>query len=200
MIKTILFDLGNVILFYDHRRSVRKLADLAGRPEEEIQSFIFSRGWKPRFDRGEIFQGEFYRRIKRQFKINLDLPRFRNLWSDIFWLNKPIVPLMHQLKSRYSLCLLSNTDPIHFNFILKKFPVMKLLTRNFVSYKLHCAKPDKKIYRIVLRRLNRPPNEVVYIDDAPEFISAACAVGIKNSILYKNITQLQKELARRNVI
>ena len=54
-------------------------------------------------------------------------------------------------------------------------------------------KPDPEIYHHVLDTLKIEPKETIFVDDLPENIQGAEAIGIR-CILFENAEQLQKEL------
>lgn len=200
MIKAVIFDLGNVILFYDHLRSCNKLADISGHSADEISSYIFSSGLKTKFDRGEIEPAEFYSCISKQFGLNISFKQFSEIWEDIFWLNEPMTQIIRQLKKQYKLYILSNTDVIHLNYFTKMFSITKEFDYLFASCELKLAKPDPEIYKTVLNKIKLSGEECIYLDDAEEFINAGKQAGMFG-IVYKNMTidQLKEELKKLGI-
>ena len=53
-------------------------------------------------------------------------------------------------------------------------------------------KPDPKCYNLAVQKLNIDPNETVCVEDSPKGIQAAIASDIKNLIVVKNTTQVNK--------
>jgi len=60
------------------------------------------------------------------------------------------------------------------------------------------VKPEKRIYEILLERLDVEAYEAVLIDDIKEYINAAQDIGM-NGILFENPQQVMRELGRFGV-
>jgi len=60
------------------------------------------------------------------------------------------------------------------------------------------VKPEKRIYEILLERLDVEAYETVLIDDIKEYINAAQDIGM-NGILFENPQQVMRELGRFGV-
>ena len=197
-VKILIFDLGNVVLKFSHRKAVRKIAGLSGLPERLIYKSIFSSGIERLFDSGRISAKEFYEKISAKSVKSLAYKDFRQAWADIF---KPVPAMdnfLRKLSRKYTLCLLSNTNAIHFPFVKKNFPITGIFDRYFLSYKLGFCKPDKRIFREVLKRYNLKAGECVYIDDINEYAAAAKKLGF-NAVRHKNIKSLEASLKKLGV-
>lgn len=201
MIKTIFFDLGNVIVFFTHSIALyRIIATQKSRTgkilsEEELHRFIFKSGLCRKFDNGNFPAEIFYRKIQKKFNLQISFSEFKKIWKDIFWLNADMSVFIKKAKKKYKLHLISNTDPVHLPYVLKKFPVMNCFDMVFASYKLKVSKPVPKIFRIALGKTNTIPAESIYIDDIKENVDAARSLGI-NGIHYTNIKEFYKKLGQ----
>jgi len=51
-----------------------------------------------------------------------------------------------------------------------------------VSWELGVLKPDARIYRIALERLGVPAGEALFVDDRPENVAGAEAVGMRGLV------------------
>ena len=54
------FDLGNVLLFFDHRLACRQMGALAGVAEETVWQIVFESDLEMRYEAGDIDDREFY--------------------------------------------------------------------------------------------------------------------------------------------
>lgn len=97
----------------------------------------------------------------------------------------------------YRTALLSNTEVPAMQFFFQ------LQYDMFDVAVFSCAegaqKPEGKIYEITLHRLGSAPEQTVFIDDKPEHINGAKQRGL-NTILFKDIKQVKKQLARFGVV
>jgi len=199
MIKAIISDLGRVILDFDHKISISKLVNLINIPAEELNVFIYQSKIDIAFDNGEISAEEFYRYLDGRFNFDISFNEFKEIFTDIFTLKKDVADLLTELKKKYILCLLSNTNAFHYEFCGRKFNILKIFDYHVLSYKIHVMKPHPKIYREAVKLCGVKPEECVYIDDIEEFANAASYLKI-NSIHYKGTDFLKKELEKLNVV
>lgn len=84
------------------------------------------------------------------------------------------------------------TDAIRKNNDLKFFNDL------FFSNEIGLMKPDKKIFKYMLKKIRLKPEECIFIDDLKENIKSAAAIGF-HTIYFQNIKQFQKELAKYNI-
>ena len=54
MIKTILFDFGNVVAFFDHDRALRRLLAHTDRTAEQLWQLVYQDGLAYRYECGEV--------------------------------------------------------------------------------------------------------------------------------------------------
>lgn len=193
MIKIIVFDLGNVILKFNHRIATKRLAEFSAVPEEEIYGCLYNSDLEKAFDRGELNGKEFFAEVKKILKADFTWQDFKSAVENVFQLNTGMDELLKKLKPKFKLCLLSNTNDTHFEYIRRKFPIVNIFDEYFLSYELHMRKPEEEIYLAVLRRCKASGSECVYIDDVQEFADAAEKTGFR-AIRYTGVEDLKKRL------
>lgn len=92
--------------------------------------------------------------------------------------------LLQLKKAGYRLFLLSNTIDVHWGYCVEHlFPyqnhgVEDYFEHCFLSQRMHLAKPDARIYEVVIRQANIHPDETLFIDDLKENCEAAEKLGI----------------------
>jgi FMN phosphatase YigB (HAD superfamily) len=178
-IRAIAFDLGNVLVKVDHGRFCRGLARLSGRSPEEVCAQVFETDLEPDYDTGRITSREFYRLVKVRLGVELPFADFGHLWSDIFEPMEDMEAALARLQGRYPLFLLSNTNPLHFDYIRELFPsVLKPFKAFILSYQVGSRKPEAGIYQALIRQAGRPPRQILYLDDKPPFVEAAQGQGL----------------------
>ena len=177
-IKAILFDMGNVLIFFDAKRSSKAFSKAVGVPEDEIWKAFFVSDLERAYTRGEISSEEFYRRFTEHFRGKGDFETFTKLWNDIFTENHEMVELVKKLKKHYPLYLISNTNDLHFEHLKSQFEIFSYFTRCFPSHLVGHRKPDQAMFEHVLREIKLRPNETVFIDDIAEFVESAMKLGI----------------------
>jgi putative hydrolase of the HAD superfamily len=198
----IIFDLGNVLLTYDHRITCRKLSKLTKNKHstEEIHNFLFNKnGFARRYDEGKITSEEFFRTLTHTFALNIDFQKFMPIWNEIFSENKAISQIVRCLKKRHKIYLISNTNEMHFDYLIKRFNILTVFDKIFPSYALGIRKPKSAIFELALNTAKVEPTQTIFIDDIKEHIESASRLGIKG-ILFTNVEGLKKQLATLGVL
>jgi len=182
VIKTILFDLGNVIIPFDFKIAYARLAEHCGCRTEEIPARIRATGLVAPFERGEIAAEPFVRELSTALGLKLSYQQFCDWWSCVF-LPDTLMPeeLLADLAGRYRLLALSNTNPIHFSMIQGAYPVLRHFDEFVLSYRVGAAKPDAKIYLAAIERAGCGADECFFVDDLAVNVEAARARGIRQA-------------------
>ena len=126
LIRTLIFDLGQVVVPFDWKRGYRALAEFSPYPPEEIRRRIKETGLFGIFERGQVEPADLARRLSAVLEMNVPFEKFRELWSSIF-LPETTLPdeMLAGLHVNYRLLLLSNTDAIHYGWVVAKYPIMR---------------------------------------------------------------------------
>jgi FMN phosphatase YigB (HAD superfamily) len=196
-VTAVIFDLGKVLVDFDHRISCRKIALLAGRSSQEIYESFFENALIKSFEEGKISPPSFYQAVRRLIDIDIPFEQFSLIWNGIFYLtdeNKAAYALLKTLSSRYTLALLSNINELHYAYLKAAVPVFDCFQHLFASCEMGVTKPDPLIYKKALAVLGVEPPQVFYTDDRPEMVAAACALGIRGFV-YTGSVQLRNDLA-----
>ena len=199
MIKAIYLDLGKVIIDYDPTIPLESLKTRSKLPLSEIKQILIEDDTMLRFDRGELSRIEFYKTMCRHLRLDVSRDEFEELWNSLF-LTDPLVSenLLLNLKSRYRLLMLSNTNEIHFEFIWGKFEIVHHIEDRILSFELGCLKPDASIYRMAIDRAGVLPGEILFSDDKVENVEAAREAGIQ-AIRFESEVQLKLAMSEIGV-
>ncbi|MBN1163207.1 MAG: HAD family phosphatase [Candidatus Krumholzibacteriota bacterium] len=200
-ISTVIFDLGGVLLLFDHRTICRRLERRYGIDEDLAYRKIFQSGLEAQFDEGKLTPEQFVVACSAELDRPLDIVEFKNLWADIFRENRPVVELIPRLAEKSTLLLLSNTNAWHMELIKSKFPVIALFDSLVLSYTVGHRKPHRKIFERALRESEDPsrPGRSLFIDDLEENVRAAEALGL-STLLYRTPAALKKKLIQLYLI
>jgi len=199
LIRTIFFDLGQVLVPFELERGFRALAPHCPHPPEEIRARIASAGLVRPFEEGRIEPEEFVRELSRLLDLKVTYERFCELWSSIF-LPETLVPeaMVEALARRYRLILLSNTNAIHYTMLERRYPILRHFHDRVLSYEIGALKPADAIYQEALRRAGCPAGECFYTDDIPEYVEAARRHGIV-AVQFQGAEQLARDLRAHGV-
>jgi FMN phosphatase YigB (HAD superfamily) len=196
-IQGIIFDLGRVLIDFDHGIAARKLSGVMHKTPQEIYDLFFSSGLTQLFEAGQLSPEEFFSKIKEELGLRMEYEDFLPVWNEIFFLseeNKALYGLVRGLRERYKLLLLSNINILHYNYLKEHFPVFDVFHAVIASCEAGAIKPDPRIYRKALDVLALPAQAVFYTDDRPELIEGARALGIRGFV-YRGVEQLKIDLS-----
>lgn len=199
MIRTVLFDLGNVLIPVDFRHCHEALSRICPHPPERVPQILQHSGLPARFEQGELTAGEFVAEACRLLSMRVSDEQFWEVWTRIF-LPEPLIPesLLEGLRPGRRLLLLSNTNCIHFEMALQRYPLLRHFDGYVLSYEVGAMKPSPRIYRHAIARAGCKPEECLFIDDLEINVAAARQEGM-NAVQFFSLPQLQAELRRRGL-
>jgi HAD superfamily hydrolase (TIGR01509 family) len=193
-IKTIVFDFGRVVGFFDHHLTSRRLASYGGLPAEALHSLLFSGSLEDDYESGRISTTEFLRRVRENCRLSCSDEIIAAAWADIFWPNPEICALLPHLKPRHRLLLGSNTNELHARQFLRQFADwLRPFDALVLSYQIGVRKPKPGFFEHCSRIADCAPAECLFIDDLPANVEGARACGWQG-IVYTNFPDLCKEL------
>jgi len=198
-IEAIFYDLGNVILPFNHYQIAEKLSRFCQKKEhgdpQRIFSYLFDlqKGIINDFDVGKVSPQEFFQTIKEHVGLSLSFDQFIPIWTDIFSENVEVSQIILSQKGRWRLGLLSNTDPLHFHSILSKFPIMRAFDKWILSYEIGFKKPAVEIFQAAIAWAAVESQKILFIDDLKSHVEVAISLGMQG-IHFISAEQLKKEL------
>lgn len=199
VIEVVLFDLGNVILPFNHFQIAQKLSRFALKTQYQDPPLIFAeifdlgKGLINPYERGEISSSQFFELLRERFDLALSFEDFASIWNEIFTENVEVSEMIRSLKGKKRLGLVSNTNPLHFAYALERFPVVHLFDRCILSHEVGAKKPDLKIFEAALRWASTPPERILFIDDTSGHVEAAHRLGLR-AIHFTSARELRRSL------
>lgn len=200
MIKTVIFDLGGVIVPFDFKRGYQAMADRYGLVATEIPGRIGTTDVVIRYESGQIETPDFVRELTGSLGIEATVDEFADFWSVIFE-RRTLIPasLPEALRANgYRVLLLSNTNDLHFSFIRQHYPILDHFDHHVLSFRVGAMKPSPAIYAEAIRHAGCAPEECFFTDDVAMYVEGAKAAGI-DAVQFKQYEQLREELLVRGV-
>ena len=200
MIKTIIFDFGNVFINLDIEGAKNYALEKFGIDSisEEMTGFNCF------YEQGLISTDEFLEFYSENFP-KLSKSELIDIWNYILKdFPKHRLEFLKELKasSKYKLILLSNTNELHINYIKQNVSFYENFKNCFdvfyLSYEINLVKPKRDIFEFVLKENNLKANECVFIDDNQENINTANNLNIKTWHInpnHEDVTNLFKTKA-----
>jgi HAD superfamily hydrolase (TIGR01509 family) len=200
MIKTITFDFGNVIGFFDHHRASKRLAAYTDLPPADVHACLFGNALEDDYESGWISTAEFVHRVRDHCRLRCSDEQFQADYADIFWPNPDVCDLIPRLAARYRLLVLSNTNELHTRRFRGQFAdTLRHFAGLVLSHEVGTRKPRAEIFQHAQRLAGCAPEECVFIDDLPANVAGARAVGW-HGIVYTTSTDLLEQLAVRGTV
>lgn len=192
MIKNLVFDFGGVLIEIDTQNAIDRFEKLGlSEPHRFLNSYQQTGAFYA-LENGDITADEFIVQLSCLCGREVSYEQAKDAWLGfVVKVQTGFLDFLQQLRSRYHLSVLSNTNPFLQSWARSRdfTPVGKSLDDYFdtlyLSYEMNCSKPHEDIYRKMLLHGNMIPEETLFVDDSEKNIEAARRLGI-NGLLVKN--------------
>jgi FMN phosphatase YigB (HAD superfamily) len=87
--------------------------------------------------------------------------------------------LVGKLHGEYPLYLLSNTNCLHHDYLVREYAVFEKFADGVFSYSAKLAKPDRAIFDLAIRQFGVDPRHTIYLDDLTPNVEAARGAGLR---------------------
>lgn len=177
-IRALLVDLGQVLVRFDHGRTLRALENASGIQSETLRHFVFG-PLEREFDLGRLTPVEFFRSVER----SAGIPRIPDevwipAWRDIFEPELTALGALARVRRSVRRILVSNTNSLHWEGVVRVFDVPSLVDGIVLSFETGAAKPEARIFDAALRAAGVSPEEALFADDRGDYVAAARTLGI----------------------
>ena len=193
MIRTVIFDIGNVLMKFDYMPYIRTLLG-----DEEtvyrVNGAIWRSGYWNDLDRGEDVDKVYPKMLEAdpEFREEIRLA-FENVGQCMFKMDYAI-PWIRELKGRgYQVLYLSNYSRYAMQANPDVLDFLPYMDGGVFSCDVGVVKPDRAIYRTLCEKYALEPSECVFLDDFEDNVSAARAFGM-SGIHFHNYEQAREEL------
>lgn len=197
--QAIIFDLGRVLIDVDVSRGLFGLFPRpAGGSVESIITQIIADPLFALFNTGKLSPVEFHLAMMKKFSLNMDFNEFKQRWCDIFDPMPSMGELVASLKGKVRLGMLSDTDPIHWDYIRNHFDVVSHFDNPTLSFKIGYRKPALQAYQAAIETVGVEPRACLYVDDLPENVRGAQEAGL-DAIQFTGVNDLVNEISKRKI-
>jgi 2-haloacid dehalogenase len=199
-IQTVIFDLGGVLIDWNPRYLYRKLM----KSEAEMEYFlanICTPAWNAQQDAGRPFHEGVAVLIKQHPQHRALIEAYRQRWEEMLGgeLGESVA-IFRQIKSTgLPIYALTNWSAETFHPTQKKFGFLHEFDGIVFSGKEKVAKPDPRLFHILLERYKIEASTALYIDDNADNIITAKQLGL-HTIHFQNAPQLRQALQELKVL
>ena len=183
MIKNIIFDWGGVLIHLDKTRCTEAFRKLGVEVSDELTNPYGQRADLMDFEKGLMTVAEFHDTVRRVYGAQLTDEQIDEAWNALL-LDIPGYKLdtLLEMKQRYHLYLLSNTNALHWEegkkrFDYRGYKAEDFFDQIFLSNEIHELKPSPEAFLKVARLAGIKPEETLFVDDLQVSCDAAVALG-----------------------
>ncbi len=200
MKKTIVFDLGGVMIEWDRRALFKKLFN----DVNELDYFlteVCSMEWNSQLDHGMSFEKVVEERILEFPGYAPQIQAYFERWEEMIPGSIPgAVKILKELKDAgYPLAVLSNWSAETFPKVWDRFEFLGWFNPIVISGEVGLIKPGSEIFQYLLNKINKDAANCIFIDDTLPNIQMAEELGFE-AILYSSPMELRTRLEQLNIL
>jgi 2-haloacid dehalogenase len=197
-IGVVIFDIGNVLVAWQPEQFFD--SQIGPERRQELFAEVDLHAMNLAVDRGAPFAGSVRALAGKHPAWADEIMLWQTGWPQMFG---PViarnVALLHDLRAQnIPVFALSNFGRETFDFACETYPFLKDFDRSYISGHLGVLKPEADIYAIVERESGIAPEQIFFIDDKPENISAAVARGWVGHV-FESTDALLSDLSRHGI-
>lgn len=185
-IKNIIFDLGGVIYAINYKTTIKAFQALG---INDFDSLFAKAGQSSLFDdleTGRISKDEFLLKLQAYLPKEVTNAQIIDAWNAMLIGFMPdALECIKQLKHKYRLFLLSNTNAFHIEKITSKEGLVlfeqfcALFEKVYLSHEIGMRKPHTEVFHHIVEAQKLSASETLFIDDSPQHVEGALEAGLK---------------------
>ena len=196
--RALFLDLGKVLVDYDWPSTLSNIAEaLPLTSANDLDRWSAeAKGTVERYASGQIGSARFLTEFHDRFDPDraVDDGWLAQRWCDMFVATPGAFELIDALRGRVRLSLLSNTNSLHFAWLDAHHRLRARFDDVVLSHEIGMLKPEEAFYTAALEQSSVDASEAFFVDDLPENVEGAAAVGIPGAI-FTGIADLRVQLA-----
>jgi 2-haloacid dehalogenase len=194
-VSAVVFDIGGVLLDWDPRHLYRQLFDGDETAMEKFLAEVCSPAWHAAQDLGDnVAQACRELAERHPDQANLVLAWAEGTEEMVAGPIEGTVAILAELKRRGVRCYaLSNMEAETFPLRMDRYDFLRSLDGHVISGFERVAKPDPRIFRLLLERYELPLGRTLFIDDKAINVAAARAAGMR-ALPFTSAPALRAEL------
>ena len=185
-IKTIIFDLGGVVITLDPDQAVRRFAELGLTDADRHLNSYTQSGIFGELEQGLITTEQFRQELSRMIGHEVTTEQCNYAWQGYAKEvpQRNLETLMRLRRAGYRVLLLSNTNPCMMEWVESDrfdgqgHPVSYFVDACYLSYLLKLMKPSEDIFSYVLEKEHLEPAETLFVDDGERNVATARRLGM----------------------
>jgi putative hydrolase of the HAD superfamily len=190
-ITAVIFDLGRVLVNVDTQRLWTFFFEqVEPKDTQRALAQIMADPMMVQYSIGQLDSKAFHRQLCDNYGLTLSFAQFASRWCDIFSPIPGMDEIVKSLGGKVRLGLLSDTDPLHWNYIKANYPLMNCFAKPTLSFEIGAMKPSRESYLAAAKNTNTEVSRCLFIDDLQNNVDGAVAAGMR-AIRFENVEQLR---------
>lgn len=171
--KAVIFDLGRVLIDYEHLTTVSAIADQCQAGPEAVAAFM--RDTSETFGLGMLSAERFHQRLIEELGYTDDFPAFIDRFAAGIQRNEEALAYALSLQQRPELtvAIISNTNEAHVLWLDEHLPELTQFDLVMMSNEVAILKPDTAIFELAMELLSVLPEQCIFVDDLAENVAGA---------------------------
>jgi putative hydrolase of the HAD superfamily len=186
-VSAVILDLGGVLLNIDYGRTRAAFAEL-GIPD--FDSYYNQFKGSPLFEdleTGRVKRKAFFDTLREKSGLMLTDEQITEAWNAMLLdFPRERVEFLKDLRSRYKLFLLSNTNEIHYDSFHQHFREVSglesmddLFDKAYYSFQMGARKPDTDPFQMILDEQGLDAEQTLFVDDTESNLVGAKILGLQ---------------------
>jgi glucose-1-phosphatase len=188
-IKNLVFDYGNVLVNLDKSLCIRRFEEIGLNNVGELINDSYKAGFFQRHEKGLISGVQFRSYIRSLIENPVTDDQIDGAWNSFLGIIPPSkLEMLLQLRNKYMVYLLSNTNDIHWKwscehiFPYNGFTIDSYFEKTYLSFQMKMVKPDSEIFEAVINDSGIDPKETLFIDDSVDNCLTAESLGFSTFV------------------
>ncbi|MBW3015071.1 HAD family phosphatase [Candidatus Woesearchaeota archaeon] len=177
MIRLIAFDFGGVFFHYDFHILMDSLSKELGIFKENLIPAYDSKELD-NFTTGKCTEYEFWNSLLKKLNKQHDIGKLHDIVIDHFKPNPDMLQLVQRIRQKFKVALLTN-QTTWLDELNEKYDFYKEFDYLIISKDEGVQKPDKRIFEILFERSGLSPDEILFIDNHPDYEKLVIGLGMK---------------------
>lgn len=189
-VNTLIFDFGGVIYDIDIQLGINKLKELGFTDADEYIGHFSHNDFFVQWENGQIGVDAFRNEIRKKCVKEVSDLEIDDAWCAIMLgIRDERIALLQQLRKKYRLLLLSNTNPLHILVSTKNelgkrgLSMDDLFDKCYYSYEVGAVKPGKEIFLHLLQDADVKAENCLFLDDGKKNIETAATLGFNTYLV-----------------
>jgi FMN phosphatase YigB (HAD superfamily) len=198
-VKAVIFDLGRVMVDLDLTNELWRRIMIIQGDQSNPQPGKLLFGLYEEYATGKIDSFQFHNKLISLSDLEISYEDFVPQWCQIFRPIEGMVKLFSQVAERVPIGILSDIDPLHWDYLQKNHDFVNKVKSPTLSFEFGALKPHPKIYPAAAKNVGLPIEECFFTDDLEKNIQGAIKAGM-DAVQFKGVEDLTEELKKRNII